>query len=229
MAKKEPQTVDRFRVSCEVPKEQLGHIIAELAKMQLEHVNYELITDVLNYKKAQKYETTSAEHLREWIKDHPTFNRQEVIAHFAATGRSQESASNAIYVLAREKLLKKLGEGNYQRADVKAIAGPKKQKLAAAVTSKKQRSHQQRYEISNIDYLLAKFRNRKKFTVREAEDCFAADQRPKKSVWPLLFRLAAMNKLKKLGNAEYTVAKRTLTARKSKLNGAAVEEAVTNG
>jgi hypothetical protein len=250
MAKKDPETVDRFRVSCEVPKDQLGHIVAEMTKMGLEHVNYELITDVLNYKKPKKFDTNGTDHLRAWIKDHPTFNRQEVIAHFIETGRSEDSGSNAVYILAREKAIKKLGDGNYQRADIKAIAGPKKAKTAKVVkviAPKKRGSQPGRkpnvtriYAISNNDLLLTKFRERKKFTVREAEDYFEANKRPRKSVWPILHNLTNLHKLKRLTQGEYAVVKMKLKPRvhTPKLNGAAAPapapevqtvEVVTNG
>lgn len=247
---KQPETVDRFRITCEVPKQQLGDVIAEFTKMGLQHVHHELITDVISYKKSKQFDTNGADHLRAWIKDHPTFTRQDVIAHFEATGRSSASASNACYVLANEKAIKKLGDGNYQRAGIKAIAPPSKKAKAApdkkAVNKKTGKPLQRKpthhsYDVSNIDFIMKRMRTHPKFTLKQMEDYFDVNGRTPKSVGALLTGLIAMHKVRRIGTAQYAALKgRDYAAEKARAkqraNGAAAvvvasasEEVVSNG
>ncbi len=234
---KQPETVDRFRVTCEAPRHQLGDIIAELTKLGVPHIEHELITDVLTYKKPKKFDVNSADFLREYIKEHPTFTRKEAIAHFAESGRSDDQASNAIYILVKEKEIRKLGVGNYQRADIKAITGPKKAKAPKGEPAKKKRAapaHIGRYDVSNADLILRAFRNRKSFTSKDAEALLEGNGRPRKSAAPCLLKMRRQDRtVKRIGEGEYEVIK---AKTKAHVNGSAGEspkisqqEGVSNG
>jgi hypothetical protein len=50
MAKTPPATVERFRIHAETSKEQMGDVLAELTKMGLLNIGYELVTDVLTFR-----------------------------------------------------------------------------------------------------------------------------------------------------------------------------------
>lgn len=228
MAKTTPETVERFRVQCEVEKDQLGHIIAELTKLGIQHVHHELVTDVLGYKKPQKFEVSSINVLREYIKTQPTFTRKDVVAHFAEIGRGEDPASNALYHLSRLGEIKKLGEGNYQRAGVKAIAGPKKHKKAAKKEAKKARPQAARYDVSNLDLILRTFRNRKSFTLKQAEALLEANGRPPQSTSPVLLKLVATHKVRRIGQGEYATIKGPNKKKKAVANGSAGEPIIAH-
>src|SRR5882724_5600604 len=50
MAKTPVATVERFRIHAETSMEQMGHVLAELTRMGLQNVGYELITDIVTFK-----------------------------------------------------------------------------------------------------------------------------------------------------------------------------------
>lgn len=223
MAKSDPEIVEKFRVLCEVPKEKLGDLIAELTKMGLTDIQHELITNVLNYKKPKRFEINSADFLRDYIKDHPTFTRKDVITYFKKHSREESAAKNALHGLAREGVIKMLGEGNYQRADVKALAAPKKAKSKEPKPTKKIARQSGRYEVTNADVLLNGFRSRKRFTNKEAEEMLEKNGRPGNSAGPVLLKLMSLRKVRRLGQGEYSIAKVPIKKKKAMahLNGSA--------
>jgi hypothetical protein len=228
---KQPETIDRFRVWAEVPKDQLGDVVIAFTKMGLQQIGHEMITDMLNFKKRQRHEVTGADFLREWIKDHPTFTRKEAAAAFVAAGRADGAAFSALQALRVSRDIKNLGGGNYQRKDVKAIAPPKKEKSAKAKIGLNKKTgkplqrtpHKRRnYDVNNIDFLLNRVRERKSFTVKQLQDHFERNGRTAKSVSPLLTQLLAQHKIRRLSAGEYAVVKIKPTPRMSKqVNGAA--------
>lgn len=231
MTKKPPETVDRFRVSCDVPPGGLESLMAALIKMGMKNLHYELITDVLNYKR-RAFDTNAREFLRQWIADHATFTRAEVVAHFKSGGRTEGSGSTALERLCEEKLIKPLGGGNYQRADVKALTAPKKPKAQLnRRTGKPVADKQRRYDVSNMDFVLARVRSRKKFTSAEIENYFKANGRQPQSVSPVLNKLIALHKVKRLSPGQFTIVKGKPRVSKPKLNGAAAPtaEVAANG
>lgn len=231
MAKKEPETIDHFKVSCKVAKEKLGDVLAMFTRMGLEHVEYEMITDVLNFKQRQTYDVDGVTALREWIKDHPTFKRSEAVAHFAPLGRSQHSVSNAVHRLAKLKELISLGNGNYQRADIKAIAGPKakvknSEPRFGKKTGKPLRDTSKRYDIPNRDFILRLLGKRKSMTLAQMIEAFEKDDRAPQSVSPVLDKLMSLHKVRRIAQGEYAIVRRPKphTIAPKKLNGAATPE-----
>jgi hypothetical protein len=240
--KREPETVDRFRISIEVPKEQLGHWVTEFTKMGLQHISHELVTDVLTYKEKKPrtiYETSGDDLLREWIKSHATFKRKEVLDYFEHSGRTAKSGDAALARLIKLKEVKPLGQGNYQRAGVKAIAAPKKAKAKnGKKTTKPPRRPPTNYKVPNIDLILGFMRKRKKVTLTDIQTIFVKNGRPAKSVSPILTDLIAKHKVRRVGAAEYSAVihhhKSAGAKARAKLNGAAPEthqqkEVMANG
>jgi hypothetical protein len=235
--KREPETVDRFRIYAEIPKDQLGHWVTEFTKMGLKEIGHELITDILNYKEKKPrvvYETSGDDFLREWLKTHATFNRTEALGHFEQGGRTAKSGDAALARLIKLKEVKPLGQGNYQRAGVKAIAAPKKAK--AKKPAKPPRRPVTNYKVPNIDLILGFMRKRKTVTLSDIQTVFAKSGRPVKSVSPILTDLIAKHKVRRVGTGEYSVVihHNKSAKAKAKLNGAAPEshqqkEVVVNG
>jgi hypothetical protein len=236
---KQPETVDRFEIIASVSKDQLGHVMAALitAGIPPEMLQSRMVTDVLNYKKTRKdYDVGGEEFLQAWMKDSPTFHRSKAGEHFKANGRTIHAADIAIYRLRDAGKLRALGDGNYQSADVKAIAPPKtkvkakvKAKNAAGNMRGRTRTH---YDTPNKDFLLAKLRMRKSMTTKEMEEYFVANGRKAKSVGALFAVLTAMHKTRRVGQGVYALVKKVkLTPRiapAAKPNGSAVEGTTTN-
>lgn len=116
---KAPVEQDRFRVLCNsVPVEQLGTVMAALAKIGVLDVHTELVTDVITFNRRQNHDTSAEVFLQEkWLPDHPTFKAKEVVTFFDLHGRTPGAAYTALRVLVEKKELKKLGEGQYARKD----------------------------------------------------------------------------------------------------------------
>ena len=249
---KQPETVDRFEIVASVSKDQLGHVMAALitAGIPPEMLQSRMVTDVLNYKNGrQKHDTTALDFGRAWVADHPTFKRTEIVKHFVDSGRTKESASGVVHRLREVGEIRALGDGNYQRKDVKAITGPKKKVKVKKVFSKqgKEISHSRRgnsvhhYEVPNREFLLKRITGRAKITVRELEEVFTSNGRNPKSVSALLSLFVKEKKVKHLEQGTYgwvgpKVKKVRLTPRvppTAKPNGSAIvapaAETVTNG
>jgi hypothetical protein len=135
---KPPVEQDRFRVLCSsVEITQLGAVMAALAKIGIRDVQTELVTDVITFNKRVTHDTNAENFLREkWLPDHPTFKAKEAVTFFDLHGRTAGAAYTALRMLTQSGELKKLGEGNYARKDVKQLAAPKKKTVAAKAREK---------------------------------------------------------------------------------------------
>lgn len=228
MAKKTPETVIRFRVWAEIEKGQLGDVVAAFTQLGLQNIGHEMITDVLNFKKRSMHEITGNDFLRAFIKDNATFTRTDVTKAFEADGRTKHSSDRSIQNLRELGEIRQLATGNYQRADVKAIAGPKRVVKAAKPAKSKKTGEPlkrkpnaiYRHEVPNLTFLLKKIASRKKFTIKEMEAAFKADGRNERSVSPIITLLAQKHKVRRLSQGEYAIVKRKLTPRAATLNGA---------
>lgn len=199
---KQPEVTELCRIHAETTLDQMGHALAALARMGLTNIGYELVTEVATFKKKQSHDTNSENFATEWLNDHPTFKATELVKHFEDNGRTGGAAYTALRVLVEKSALKKLSPGHYQRADVKAIAGPK-------------------HEISNRDFIWKTIGKRKSFTALELTQAFKADGRPTQSMTSVLAKMAAAKEVKMLGDGKYEVVKHSADARSqsSPLNG----------
>ena len=247
---KQPETVDRFEIVASVSKDQLGHVMAALitAGIPPEMLQSRMVTDVLNYKGGKKFDTSALDFGRAWVADHPTFKRTEIVKHFVDSGRTKESASGVVHRLRELGEIRALGDGNYQRKDVKAITGPKKKvkvkllnKRGQPITRSRRGNSVHHYDVPNREFLLKRITGRAKITVRELEEVFTSNGRNPKSVSALLSLFVKEKKVKHLEQGTYgwvgpKVKKVRLTPRvppTAKPNGSAIvapaAETVTNG
>ena len=186
MAKTPVATVERFRIHAETSMEQMGHVLAELTRMGLQNVGYELITDIVTFKNNgphQTFDSTGPEEIIKFIEQHPTFNISEIVTAFKAMGRTAGSAYESVRALVKRKILVGLDPGNYQRAGVKALAASKKE------MTRRGGKHNV-YEINNKDTILKRIKGRARFTVEELRDHFRSIKRNPKSVSPITSKLA---------------------------------------
>lgn len=196
-------TVDRFRLSCECEVSDLGAIIAQLTKMGLTNLHFELMTDVPTFAKKTNHEIKSADLLTEWIKDHPTFKAIEACKHFEASGRTRGSAYPALGELVEAGILKKLDPGHYARTDVKQLAAPK----GKAKPAKPAAPDRARYAVSNPDLIIRLAKRRKgTFTSMQIKEGFIKDGRPSSSVSPALADLVEKKRIKRIADGEYQLA-----------------------
>jgi hypothetical protein len=210
MAKQPPEIRDRFRIYVETTMEQMGSVVATLTKMGVENIGHELITDVKAWGR-KEHDTTAAEAIAEYVQEHPTFHISELVAHFKQAGRSRGAVDAAVRNMVAKNLLTKLGDGNYQSADVKAIAPPK---AAAPVATKKARPANKvpHYDISNKDLIWRHIKNRVRFKLADLRVLFRANNRPDKSVSPLMTKMVGEKLIRLVGPGEYLVMKKVIKA-----------------
>lgn len=212
---KPPPTIQRFRIFCEVAVPDLGPVSVALAHISgLTVTGQELITDVITFRKKSNHDVKAEDFLIDWMADHPTFKAKEAIEHFRANGRTDGSGYTALRVLVERKLLRKLGEGQYSRIDVKHLPAPKKAKAA-------------RQEVSHRDFILrAASRNHGRFNLAWLKKQFVADGRTPGNASPSVTALLGHKQIKRVGNGEYVLLQK---ATASKTNSAQPAEVTTNG
>jgi hypothetical protein len=227
MAKAPSATEERFRIHAESSKDEMGHILAELTKLGLQNIGYELITDVITFRKngARKvYDVTGTEFARAFLKENASFAAIQLVNHFKANDRTNGLAYKAIRDLVGTGELKKLGPGNYQRAGVKALPAPKYKRPAPHVGP--------RQEVGNKEIVLSLIKGRAKFTVKDLQNQFSKKGRNPKSVSPIITKLAQAGIIRMLEPGTYAwgkvkkkkVTKKTPAAVK-KTRGAIVAQA----
>jgi len=214
-------TVDRFRLSCEVAVSDLGPIIAQLTKMGLTNINFELMTDVLAFAEKVKHDVRSPDHLKAWTEDHPTFKAIDAVNHFRNTGRGNGSAAYpALAELVEAGVLKKLGSGNYARADVKHIAAPKKE-------AKPKGDTQNRYTVPHTGLIMRLIKRKHgHITTEQIKDGFEKDGRPRASASPAIKDCLDKKLIKRVADGEYEMIE---TPAPKNGNGATQVAEATNG
>jgi hypothetical protein len=211
---KPPETRDRFKIFVETSKEQMGDVIVVLTKMGFENIGHELITDVKAWGR-KTHDTTAADAIAEYIKENPTFRARDLIAHLKLDGRNNNAVYSGIRTMLDKKLLIKLGEGNYQRADVKALAAPKA--APDKRPAKKSRAGIKPYEITNYDLIWRHFKNRQSFKAKDVAVLFRANNRPDKSATSTLSTMTTKKIFRRVGEGRYEVVKEKATAAKKKV------------
>lgn len=203
---KPPVTRDRFRIICEADVVEMGALLAQLTRMGLQNIGFELITDVRSFRQNEraKHETSAEEALTEYVNEHPTFQVNEAIKHFEALGRTAGAIYTAARLLVEKGTLKKLSPGNYQRADVKALAAPKPKKAQEAP---------KRFEITGADAIWRFVKTRKSFTTKQLRALFKDQGRNEASVSPILHEMLNEKRIKHTGepnSGEYLVLKKAM-------------------
>lgn len=210
MPKKE-LPIERFRIWADaVDPGLVGPAVAALTKLGLAKVGFELIEDVRTFAKKVVHEVSSEELLLAFINDHPTFKAIEACRYFEANGRNKTSTYPALGVLVEKKILKKLDLGNYTRADVKHLAGPK-------IKPVDPRSHQNRYEVKHTDFILRIARqSHGRFSASKVKERFEKDGRNKDSVSNAIHELVTRKLAKRVADGEYVLLQKPATSPKPK-------------
>lgn len=197
-----PETTDRFRIFAETSSEAMGPLLAQLTRMGLENIGYELITDIRRFNRNERkaHEAGLVEFATLWVKDHPTFKASELARHFAEHDRPRSSSYSALRDLVKNGSIIKLSPGFYKRADVKAIAPPKGGPAP-------KRGQVGRYKTTNDSLILRELRKRKHVTVLQMRAMLDAEGRNGKSASPIISRFAKAGLLKQTEPGAYDVIK----------------------
>lgn len=200
---KEVETRDRFRIFAETSSEAMGPLLAQLTRMGLENIGYELITDVATFKDRKRvvHDVNARDFASQWIETHPTFTMKELQAYFKANDRAATTANYAVGQMVDDKIVVRLGVGNYRRADVQALAGPKSEGNVRT----RVRGAVPKYDVPNFDVILKMMRNRKTITVASARELLIQEGRNGKSASPIISRMSSSGLLKQLAPGEYEV------------------------
>lgn len=192
--------VEYFKLSYVIAKPDLGEEVAGLIRRGRTDIHYDLVTDVPAFAQRKNHEVKSEDFLAAWVVDHPTFKAIEVVKYFEANGRTKGAAYPTLGVLVEKGVLKKLGPGDYSRADVKHLAAPKK-KAKTAKTAKTARR-----AVSNAEFLLRHARRKHgRFSSAYLKHQFEKDGRTTTSVGPCLNELMNDRKIKRVGDGEYVL------------------------
>jgi hypothetical protein len=129
--RKKPELQYRFRVTCETVPEQVGPLLAELARRGITKVGYEVVTDVLRYKRnkpakpttkppakkkksarAERYDVSNYDLVTQFAKRQKgQFNLGQVKKMMEAKGRPESSASPVCQRLIERKILRRFEDG----------------------------------------------------------------------------------------------------------------------
>jgi hypothetical protein len=129
---KKPETNERFRITCETETEQVGPVLAELARRGITKVGYELVTDVLRYKrnatrkpakktkaaktKARTERGSTVAKLGKWASRHPTFTTADAIKFTRSLRKHDSACWSGLRHLVDAKAIRKTGMGRYALA-----------------------------------------------------------------------------------------------------------------
>lgn len=215
---KTPVTRDRFRIIAETSAENMGPLLAQLTRMGLENIGYELITDVRRFHQngeRKVHATNAVEAVRAFVQENPTFQVSQVVAAFEAAERTGTSAYSAVKILLTNKEIVKLSPGNYQRADVKALAAPQ-------AVKKSKRGQVGRHDVSNETLILKAMKGRKKISLQDMQALLVSHGRSAKSASPILSKFVKQKLIKQIAPGQYEVVQKKTPAPKkpaAKLNG----------
>jgi hypothetical protein len=216
--------VEYFEVTVRCPKEALGELMSDINKRGLTDVNFNLVTAVKTFNRNSASAPTdpsmrSREFLSVWLKDHPTFRALDVVKAFKADGRTAGAAYTVLREGCADGTLKKLGIGDYSRADVKALAAPKKGKKTKG--AKKAKAH---HEINGAEFALRTMRRTHgRMSSSTLKKHFESDGRVPTGVGPIINRLLEDKRIKRVGEGLYEIVapKKTEPKKAAATNGAA--------
>jgi hypothetical protein len=196
-----PETVDRFRIIAEAEASEMGPIIAQLSRMGLSNINFELITDVVTFKQKVTHEVPATEHLAAWVADHPTFTSSDATRYFRESGRTSGAVYYAIRMLTEKKIIKKLGDSSYSRTDVKAIEAGDHTKEPKLKKKREQKEPPKKFAKRGEDVILAfARRNHGRFNTAKLTEVFLKEGRAQGSVYASVNELLSTNMIKRVGD-----------------------------
>jgi hypothetical protein len=210
------ETVERFNIIAEADTpEMMGRGIAALTREGFSKIRYELVTDVLAYKNKPTHEISTAEFLASWIKDHVHFKAIEAVKAFRADGRgSGNVAYPALGDMVEKGILKKVGPGEYARADQKALPAPEKNKA-----NKANKASPKHFDKSATEMILSLMRrNHGRSNAAKLTEIFAAQGRARGSVSSAIDKLIKHKMIKRTESGSYLLLAKGQTARKKEID-----------
>lgn len=182
----------------------MGPLLAQLTKMGLENIGYELITDVVSFKTRN---TDNRAVIMEWIGDRHEFQLAELRKMFRDQGRAASSVDYTMKMLVQDGTLVPLGDGHYRRSDPQLPAPAQQRPERASVD---RRAPQ--YTTSNRALMWSVIGKRKTFEVSLLRERFREEGRPLSSLYSQLSKLTKEGHLKQLdGEGKYEVVTKSKT------------------
>lgn len=154
MTKQPPVTQDRFRIHIETSLENMGPLFAQLTRMGIEKLDYELITDVAVWRQNGKrekpqaepkpagqkqFEVTGLTAIWNHVKSRKSFTTGSLRELFKEQGRNPASVSPLVDSLLKEKRVKRIAAGEYAPTKKKGV--PKRQQHTASLKKANGASH----------------------------------------------------------------------------------------
>jgi hypothetical protein len=132
------ETVERFRITCEVEAAAMGDVIVALSRLGITNLHHELVTEVRTFRKNKPRKKPVKRNIGgkpgvdviiDYAKKHGgKFDTQALIKIFEAQGRSPKSVSPQINTMLERKMVRRTGKGAY------ALLAKAKSNGAAEVT-----------------------------------------------------------------------------------------------
>jgi hypothetical protein len=131
------ETVERFRITCEVEAAAMGDVIVALSRLGITNLHHELVTEVRTFRKNKPRKQAKrniggkpgVDVILDYAKKHGgKFDTQALIKIFEQQGRSPKSVSPQINTLLERKMVRRTGAGHY------ALLAKAKSNGAAEVT-----------------------------------------------------------------------------------------------
>jgi hypothetical protein len=213
MPKQEASPIERFHVVTEHEKEYLGEHMALLSRHAIKVISCELVTDVVTYKGGGR-QIGTVEFLTPWVAEHPTFGTTEAVAHGRADGRNPSAVYAALNVMVKNGVLKRVGKGEYARADQKALPAPDKPEKTTKAT-KPAKQEKEYHSVDHREFILRYARQHNgRMTVTNLRTHFEKHGRRPTSVGGALNYLKVKKQIKLLGNGEYVLLSKVTPAKK---------------
>jgi hypothetical protein len=204
---KAPVTRDRFKISAEIAAEDLGLILLQLARMGLENVEYEIITDVRTFHQNpdRKVHEVKAETfaVETFLPHHSRFKASDLTNHFKAHGRTASAVYYALATMTKNGTLRKADDGWYEVAP-KQLPPPA---TADMFNGDKPEEPVKKWDRSGKAEILGFSMSHDSFTTKQLRELFRAQGRNEASVHPTLYELLEEKRIKRTGPGEYTALK----------------------
>jgi hypothetical protein len=199
---------DRFRISAEVESAALGPLFAQLARMGLQDLRYELITDVMRFKTRVSGGPGAPAVLRAWLPEHPTFTKAEAVAHAVGNGCTAGAVMAALVHLVNKGEIIRTEPGHYRRVDA-ALPPPNPALDLLPRLRERKRIDGPRIikEVSTWNFIAKAMKGKNRITSTQLSELFVKDGRNPKSISPVTFAMAREGFIKKIGDGEYQILK----------------------
>lgn len=241
---REPETVDRFKLSAHVELPDMGPLLAQLVRMGLTDIHYELVTDVIQFRnnrqrhpasapvepeplmlpkpnkrgghRKDKFAVSGEDVIWRHVKNRTIpFMVKELHTLFKGLGRTPASASPLLHKMTEAGVLKRISKGVYQVDKGR----PKRNKSPAA--AKAHNLNAKHYDVSNRDLVLGYAQDHPTFTAADIIALFKGKGRPKASASATVSVLCGKGTIKKSSEG-------MLSLVRAALNGAGTEQPHAN-